>query len=441
MKHRYLKLIALILGGLIIAVVIYIFTQNSSLFSGVTPDYQSNVQYPTTPITLTYWLPTDETGYLEPIVTNYRKLHPNVTVDIHYIDPAVYQTQVLQAQTANTLPDIFGFRNDSLPLYKKSLVPAPVTVVTPAQFSQTFADFASKNLVSGNSVYGMPFGIATLGLFYNTDAFKKASVQDAPTTWQQFDTANNAVRNKQSTNLFASGAALGTPSIHNYADIISMLMMQNGTTMTDTPPTKATFALPDSTGYASGSKALEYYASFAQPAKANYSWSDSLGSNIAAFSAGKTQIIIDYPTVARTIAKQNPNLKFTMAALPQTNPNNPLNYGVIFTQGVSKTSKNSEIAWDFLGFAASKKQQQLYSQASLWPAARKDLITAQYNDKDLAPFARQISTAADWYKGINYATNGDLRDMLVNYLSGYDSKIATNLAAAAVTAEIQKSNQ
>jgi multiple sugar transport system substrate-binding protein len=441
MKHRYLKLAALILGGLAVVIIIYVLTQSNGLLAGIAPDYQSSVQYPTTPLTLTYWLPSDEAGYLDEVVANYKKVHPNVTVDIHYIDTASYQTQVLQAQVAGTLPDIFGFRDDGLPLYKKSLATAPSSVITSSQFGQTFADFATKKLVEGNTVYGIPFGIGTLGLIYNTDSFKKAGVKDVPTTWQQFDAVNKQLTNKQTTNLYSSGAALGTATVHNYADIISMFMMQNGATMTNTPPTKATFELADSTGYASGSKALEYYASFGQPAKTNYTWSDSLGGSVAAFAGGKTQMIIDYSTTARSITKQNPSLKFAMAALPQTNPNNPLNYGVVFTQGVSKTSKNTEIAWDFLGFASSKKQQQLYSQASLWPAARKDLIAAQTNDKDLAPFAKQIATANDWYRGINYATNADLRDMLVNYLSGYDSKIAVNLASAAVTAEITKSNQ
>lgn len=440
MKHRYLKLIALILGGLVIATGIYMFTQNSSIFSGVTPDYQSSVQYPTTPITLTYWLPSDESGTLDGVLANYKKLHPNVTVNIRYIEPANYQSEVLAAQTAGTLPDMFGFRNDGLPIYKKSLQPAPSSVITAGLFSQTFADFASKSLVSGNTVYGMPFGIATLGLIYNTDSLKKANITP-PDTWQSFDTANNSLRNKDGQNLYGSGTALGTAAIHNYADIISMFMMQNGAAMTNTPPTKATFEQPDSTGYSSGSKALEYYASFAQPSKANYSWSDSLGGSLNAFAAGKTQMIIDYSTATRNIRKLNPELKFSTAALPQTNPSSPLNFGVVFTQGVSKTSKNSEIAWDFLGFATSKKQQQIYSQASLWPAARKDLITEQLNDKDLAPFARQISSATDWYRGINYVTNASLVGMLTNYLSGYDSKIALNLAATVITAEIQKSNQ
>jgi ABC-type glycerol-3-phosphate transport system substrate-binding protein len=428
------------LGGLLIVIVIYIFTQTGGLFSPAEPDYQSKVQYPTTPLTLTYWLPSDETGNLDAVLANYKKLHPNVTVDIKYIDPAAYQAQVLAAQSANTLPDIFGFRNDGLPLYKKSLVSAPESVITAGQFSQTFADFATKNLVVGNTVYGMPFGIGTLGLFYNVDAFKKANA-DVPDTWQKFDSANNVLRNKTGQNLFSSGAALGTAAIHNYSDIISMFMMQNGAAMTDTPPTKATFQLPDSTGYSSSSKALEYYASFAQASKANYSWSDNLGGSVNAFAASKTQMILDYSTTAKIINKLNPNLKYSMVALPQTNPANPLNFGVVFTQGVSKNSKNSEIAWDFLSYATSKKQQALFSQASLWPAARKDLIAQQYNDKDLSPFARQISTAKDWYRGINYATNNDLRTMLTNYLSGYDAKIAVNLAAASVSAEIAKSNQ
>lgn len=439
MQNKYLKLAALLLGTAVIVVIIFLITQRTQLGQDAASTYKANVSYPTTPLTLTLWLPSEEKGNFDEVAAEYRKIHPSVTVDITYIEADAYQARLIAASSQGTLPDLFVFRNESLPIYLKSLQPAPTTVFTTDQYSQLFADFASKKLVSGNSIYGAPLGIATLGLVYNKDRFAQANVTNPPTNWTEFETTNDALRKKTGQSLFVSGVALGTSSIRNYPDIISMLMMQNGAAMTNQPPTQATFSQPDSTGYASAAKAVEFYASFAQPAKQNYSWSDSLGGSLEALASNKTAMTIDYSPAARVVQKQNAKINIGMAALPQTNPSSAVNYGNILTGGVAKTSKNTEIAWDFWGFSTSKEMQKKFSLLSFWPASRKDLTKEQLNDKDLAPFARQTSTAQDWYKGVSYATNADLREMINNYLAGFDSKIVVNNANTKVTTQIQKS--
>ncbi len=441
MKNKYVKIAAIILGAIALMAIIYLLTQKSPFSQDTNSTYKTSVSYPTSPFTISLWLPTEEKGNFDAVIADYKKIHPSANVQVELIESAQYQTRLLQASTTGTLPDLFVFRNDGLPLYKKYLQPAPTSVFTSEQFTQIFSGFTTKQLVSGNTIYGAPLGLATLGLIYNQDRFKQAEISSVPTTWQEFDKANDVLRKKDGQNLYVSGVALGTPAIRNYPDIISVLMMQNGASMTDQPPTRATFELPDSSGYSPGSKAVEYYASFAQPAKQNYSWSDSLGESLSALAQNKTALVVDYPMSAKLVASQSPELPIGMAALPQVNPGNPVNYGVFLTGAVSKTSKYPEIAWDFWGYATSKEEQKKFSLASFWPASRNDLIKDQLNDKDLTPFAKQSATAADWYKGINYAANADLREMMNNYMAGLDSKIVVKNASNKVTGEIQKSNQ
>lgn len=441
MRNKYLKIAAIILGAIALVAVIFLLTQKSSFTQDGNSTYRTSVSYPTSPFTITLWLPSEEKGNFDAVIADYKSIHPGANVQVELIESAQYQTRLLQASTAGTLPDLFVFRNDGLPLYKKYLQPAPTSVFTSEQFTQIFSSFTTKQLVSGNTIYGAPLGLATLGLIYNQGRFAEASITSPPTNWLEFEKANDALRKKDGQNLYLSGVALGTSLVRNYPDIISALMMQNGAVMTDQPPTKATFELADSGGYSPGSKAVEYYASFAQPTKQNYSWSDSLGESLSALAQNKTAMVVDYPMSSKLVALQNPNLSIGMAALPQVNTGSPINYGIFLTGGVAQTSKQSEIAWDFWGFVTSKEEQKKFSWASFWPASRNDLIKEQLNDKDLAPFAKQSATATDWYKGINYATNADLREMLNNYLAGFDSKIVVKNASSKVTTEIQKSNQ
>jgi ABC-type glycerol-3-phosphate transport system substrate-binding protein len=139
--------------------------------------------------------------------------------------------------------------------------------------------------------------------------------------------------------------------------------------------------------------------------------------------------------------KQSPRVNFAISALPQVNQSSPVNYGIFLTGAVSAQSQNSELAWDFWAFATQKNQQKKFSLSSFWPASRKDLIQEQLKDKDLAAFAKQSASAQDWYKGINYAANAELREMVSNYLAGFDAKIVVKNASSKVSSEIQKSRQ
>lgn len=441
MKYRLLKIIAIVLAAAIVALAIFYFTQQYQNREDNYSDYKTGVTYPTSPVNLSMWMPADEKGSIESVIEEFKKIHPSVTINVEYFDTSAYQGKLLESAQNQTLPDIFVFRNDGLPLYKKNLTPAPNTVFTKDQYTKTFAKFASQQLVSGDSILAAPLGIATLGLVYNQQRFNQANISNPPRSWTEFESTNNSLRKKEGENLFDSGVALGTAGVRNYPDIISVLMMQNGAVMTNQPPTMATFQLPQADGYQSAAKALAYYASFSQPNKQNYSWSDSLGSSLSALAQNKTALVIDYPMAAKQIASLNSNMQISFASLPQTNPSSPINYGVVLAGGVSNVSKNSEIAWDFLGFATSKTAQRQFSLQSLWPASRLDLIKEQQNDKDLSVFANQINSAQSWYKGINYAVNADFASMLNSYLLGLDAQTAVNNTATQTSAEIQKSNQ
>ncbi len=439
MKNRFLTLIVIVMGALIVGALIYLVTQKRS--QEEIGSYETGVNYPTSPIALSLWMPLDEKDNIEPIIVEYNKIHPNVAVVPEYIDNSQYQSRLTQAISTNTAPDMFVYRNDGLPLYKKGITTAPTSVMSPEKFRDTFAEFSAKKLIIDNSVYGLPLGIATLGQIYNTQKFNDAGVAAPAKDWRQFEEINQKLRKLEGNSLVTSGVALGTSSIRNYPDIISILMMQNGATMTNQPPTQATFELADSTGYFAGSKALAFYASFAQSDKQNYSWNSSLGDSQSALANEQTAVIVDYPMAIKQIRKSNPNVSVSSSALPQVNIDNPMNYGVVMSGAVSKNSQFSEIAWDFWGFATTKPAQKIYSLQSYWPASRKDLINDQKNDKDLGPYANQIATASDWYKGFNFQTNTDLVNMLNFYFSGLDPQITVKNASTEVTKSIQLSNQ
>ena len=414
--------------------------QNSITVEGIEPS-GSRIVFPSEPITLSYWRTVDGTEPFNQIIKDYAAIHPNVTIKLSNIDVATYDKQLTEAAKANKLPDIYSIKDDWLPRYRAYHEPAPDTVYSAQEFKDTFVDVASSKLVSGQLVEGLAYSVSTLGLFYNEDLLSKAGISSPPKTWQELMDMNAKLAIKNGADITQAGVALGSASVTDYTAIVSVLMQQNGAIMTNTPPTQATFNKPDSTGYASSAKAMSFYTSFAKPANPNYSWNDKLGNSLDAFKAGKAAMMIDYAYRAPEIDAAAPSLKYKMAALPQVNTAKPINGAEFWVEQVSKTSKHEEVAWDFLRFVSTRTQLNRYSIATYRPAARKDLVIQQGQDKYLGPFAKQTLSATTWYKGNSYNVDGIFGDMIGAVLSDGDAQAAVDTAATRTTQEISRSEQ
>ena len=398
--------------------------------------YRARVSYPSENITLTYWRTVDGKEVFTPILEEWKKQHPNVTIDLVNIPFAEYDKRLSEAAATGTLPDLFMLKSDWVPRYKNSLQPAPKAVFTTEEYKKTFAQVTFQDLLRGDEVLAVSYGVPTLGLFYNTELFEKAGIKELPKTWQAVLDANSKIVQRSGNNLVQSGIALGTSRVANASSIMPMLMIQNGATMTDNPPTKATFDQPDSANYPSSAKAVDFYTSFAKPTKSSYSWSDGFGESTMAFMQGRVGMIIDFPYKYLVINSQNPNLKYKMAKLPQVNEDSPINYSEYWAEGVSKTSKYPEIAWDFYNFMTTYEIMNKYSVPTMKPASRLDLAKAQEADSLIGVFAAQVPSAKTYYKGNNSVADGAILEMINSTLSGFDPAITVRSANARVSGAI-----
>ncbi|MBP9827257.1 extracellular solute-binding protein [Candidatus Saccharibacteria bacterium] len=386
-------------------------------------DNESRVKYTDSPVELTYWRTWNEASAITPAIEAFTKLHPNVKITIRDIDYGRYDDELAQAAKTGNLPDIYSVLNDWVPRYEAYSTPAPETVYTEKVYRDIFVDAVTERLLVNGKIKGVSYGVSTLGLFYNNELLKNAGLQP-PKTWEEFVTASRKLTVKSGITITQSGAALGTPFVHQSVDIQSVLMLQNGAQMTDTPPTKATFAQPDSAGVNAGAKALDFYMSFARPDKQNYSFNDTLGYSVKAFAESKVAMMINYPFKSLEVNQFNPELNYTMTKLPQIKGEKEINFAQYWVEMVNKNSTKSEIAWDFIRFAATRDIQEKFSQATLRPTSRKDLVKSQSGDRLLGPFASQTETAKTFYRGNDKEMNGYFYNAIVSVLSGVDPQLA-----------------
>jgi len=429
------------------------------------------------PVTLNYWRVFDDSYSFDKIIKDYKVSHPNVNVAYKVFRLEEYEDELLNAFAEDRGPDIFSIPVTWLGKYQSKLAPMPASITLPYQelqgvikkepvtvlktksslslrqlkdsFVDTVYNDVLREVASADGktkslkVFGLPMNLDTMVLYYNRDLLNGAGISRVPSTWKDFQTAAmRLTRLDKLGNILQSGAALGTSNnVERPSDILSILMMQNGTEMTDASGFARFNEMPESASGRAvkpGEEALIFYTDFASPTKEVYSWNEKMPNALDAFSQGKTAFFLGYNYHLSQIRARAPKLNFSIARLPQIEGGQELNYANYWIESVSKKSLNASFAWDFVQFATDAKEVTNYLSSAKRPTALRALIDSQLPDLDLGIFASQVLTAKNWYRGNDAkAEEKALTDLIVAVLGGAKIGEAMDLAAARVSATMR----
>ena len=395
------------------------------------------------PITLNYWRVYDGNDTFAPLIANFNQVHPYIKINYKKLRYDEYEQALIEAFAVDKGPDIFSVHNTWLGKYKSKglIVPSPLEMkvavpvevgtvqkqiipeariikgLTYRDIENKFVDAVYKDVVFTDrnkkgeitkSVYGLPLYIDTLAMYYNKDLFNNAGITTPSLYWNRKFQQDVKKLTKQDVkgNIIQSGAALGgSDNIERFSDILSTLMMQNGTQMM-TPGGAVSFnSVPENTkdkNYNPGLEALRFYTDFANPGKEVYSWNDSLDNSVNLFADGKLAMLFAYSYHLPIIKAKNPKLNFNISKLPQIEGNDEkVNFANYWVEVVSNKTKNIDAAWRFVQFITEEKQAKLYFEKTQKPTALRSLVTEQVENFDVGIFAEQVLTARSWYKGNN----------------------------------------
>ena len=410
-----------------------------------------------TNVSLEYWRVFDDDDVLRETIDAYRAIHPNVSIKVKKMRFEEYEDELVQAFAEGRGPDMFSVHSSWLTKYQPLITPMPETVelvynelkggikqeivaiikeestISNREVKDTYIDTVYENVVREyqpdsktdpeDRVWGLPYSVDTLALFYNKDMLNAAGVAEPPSNWEAFQDAVQAMTILNlDGDVVQSGAAIGTTeNVERAFDIVSLLMMQNGTPMTSDSG-RATFAeVPEgsSSRVPPALSAIEFYSDFANPIKVVYSWNDNQLNSFDAFANGTAGFFLGYAYHIPLIRAQSPKLDFAISPVPQISESKTVNYANYWLETVSKSNENSDYAWDFIQFAASAEQVGDYLESANKPTALRSLINTQLDDLDLGVFASQILTAEDWYKGDDYSVAEQaVLDFVDTYLAG-----------------------
>lgn len=398
-----------------------------------------------TPVTLVYWGLWEPESVMKDVIETYQQLHPNVTIEYtrRPFSEGVYKDQLLERLAdadPQKAPDIMRINNTWLPQFVDELAPLPTDVMSESAYSQTFYETALRDFKTADGIYAIPLEIDTLGLFYNKKLFQNEGLTIPPADWDSFiEYAKKLTKYDSNEKITQAGAAIGTSqNILHSAEILSLLMLQSNITMTNDDHSEAIF---DYSGGAQGEVVVDYYTDFVNRYNV---WSPELPNSLDMFIQGKLGMMIAPSWRVFDILDQQPNFEFDTAEVPQISLGREVNYSTYWGNAVSKDSKNTKAAWEFLKFLSEQDQlKTMYDKSSELrafgePYPRKDMRDDIKNAPYVGPFVKMAPTAKSWYMGDDAIAQEALDNMITEVLTGKSTENAIETATKTVTKELQK---
>lgn len=410
-------------------------------------------------VELTYWRVFDNDDAFDDIISSYTAMHPNVKIEYRKLRYDEYEEELVRALAEGNGPDIFTIHNDAMEQYKDLMLPMPETTTVTyletqgtlrkevvavereettmslKELKNSFVDVVADDVVldyqpdpkveAKEHIFGLPLSVDTLALFSNKELLNAAGISTPPETWQEFQEAVIKLTTINDNGVITqSGAALGTSrNVSRVTDILAVLMMQNGTEMSDERGRVTFHTIPDDTpnDIFPGLDAIRFYTDFANPTKEVYTWNEDFTTSFDAFAAGQAAFYLGYSYDIPLLRTAAPKLDFSISKLPQIDGGREVNYANYWVEAVSKDTEFPDWAWNFVQYAADEEQVASYLSEAGKPTALRALINGQLSNEDLGIFAEQLLLAESWYHGNDVAAMEEaLKDLIDEILTGTD---------------------
>lgn len=422
-------------------------------------------QEETTPKELVVWGFADEDVFT-PIIKDFNRKNKTKVTYVKKDLNSSYENDALNSIMSGQGPDVWAIPNDWVYRHKDKLAPLTDSIASDNKIdvASTFADFVQNDNVFDGKVYGLTPGVDMLQIYYNPKLFSEASTRAStalksqtdqrkeissilsqfPITWEEFNKILPWLTVKSGSYITTSAVAMGTSNNISYPeDILSLLMLQNQTTMISEDLGQASFNLPvkNSSGQEiyPGANSLDFYTSYATPASSNYTWNSSMPNDVEAFIEGKVAMIFNYSNLAGYLNQAYPNFKYTRALVPQIGDFNPItDYASYTTYVVPEISPLIDDAWEFI-IQLSTSSSGTYNSSTLTLSPKKntdDKVLANRRSRK-GPTKSEINTATTWNKG-RYPVELDnlFRDAITRVNAGAQSSQASLDTAATKETEL-----
>lgn len=378
-----------------------------------------------------------------------------------------YESDTLKALAAQTGPDVWSVPSEWLGDNYQSLTPlsnlffspdGKKTVDAADQIRANYPPGIADQVIINGTACGLPTNVDTLQLYVNKGLLNQARTEylkanpnlktdqidivtkllkDAPKTWNQLNEQAPYVNKLSGSTFTRSIIALGTAdNVPNSDAILQVMMMQNGVDIVSLDHTGVLFntykSTPSGVQVRPGENALDFYTSFSNPAKPNYSWNAAMPPAIDAFANGKVAMVIAFSDFGRQLRTKYPKFKdYEVDPIPQISPaQDSINLIRFMVEAVPKTAVNNSAGMKLLKtFNDQTVVKDMASENKTRSPFRKTLEKTGNADF----FSKQVLTAKAIFKVNHEKFDAAFRQMIVDVTQNQiSSSLAIDTGAQAI---------
>lgn len=326
-----------------------------------------------------YWETEGHQVALDKVIEDYNNSQDTYEVTAKYVPFADFKKQLSIGASADELPDIAILDSPDHASYATMGIFEELT----GKFDvDSYYDGAVNSCTLDGKLYGVPFGVNCLGLYYNEDMLNEAGCS-VPTTWDE---------------LMETAKAVTTDSVSGLA--FCSVQNEEGT-FNFTPWLWSTGASSYEMDSKGGIKALTFAKELIDSgvmSKECINWTQ--GDVMNQFIAGNVAMMVNGPWQIPTMQSEAPDLNWKVTLIPKDTEYASClggeNYAVV-------KGGNTEGALDFLEYATEEDQVKYMMDAFGYISANRTIAESQFKaDSPYQPFVEELQYAqargplADW---------------------------------------------
>ncbi len=160
------------------------------------------------PVTITwYHIQNNDPGLSlwQELADEYTAAHPNVTIDIQVNENEAFKTKLTALLQQGDVPDLFQtWGGGGLRQQVEAGLVRDITADIADWKDEINAGALGMYEVDGKN-YGVPFDLGLVGFWYNTESFEEAGITAPPTTWDEFLTTVQTLKDNGITPIALAG--------------------------------------------------------------------------------------------------------------------------------------------------------------------------------------------------------------------------------------------
>lgn len=317
-----------------------------------------------------YWETEGHQVALDQVIQDYNGSQDQYEVTAKYVPFADFKKQLSIGASADELPDIAILDSPDHASYVEMGIFEDLT--GKFDVGNYYEGTANSCTVDGK-LYGVPFGVNCLALYYNEDMLTEAGCE-VPTTWDE---------------LMTTAKALTTDSVSGLA--LCSVQNEEGT-FNFVPWLWSTGATSYDINNENGIRALTYIQDLVNEgvmSKECINWTQ--GDVMNQFIAGNVAMMENGPWQIPTMQSEAPDLNWKVTLIPKDTEYSSVlggeNYAVI-------NGGNVEGALDFLSYATSEEQVKFMMDKFGYISADKNIAANQFEaDSPYQPFVEELNYA------------------------------------------------